>query len=207
MGRRVCLCMRGRLFCFLPPRPALDPWPSLLTGLDASNSILPGFDLMWGWPLRQAGLGSGEVQAEGPGGPSPLPPLGNFMLRRMAEPKGLGSFWFLFCVRIGPDLASAPALGLVPRSSLVPWQSQEAPGPQQVQTQEERVGAGLGVPAWPELPRGPSSFDDAVAPKEQRPMALGGLTSCGCGRGQKHFCPASVLVTLEPPHGGLRQRV
>lgn len=48
---------------------------------------------------------------------------------------------------------------------------------------------------------GLSSLDDAIAPEGQRPTALGGLTSRGCGRGQEHLWPASVLVTLEPPQG------
>lgn len=48
MGRRVSV-HAWRLFCLPPPWPALDPGPSLVTGLDSSNSALRGFDLMWGW--------------------------------------------------------------------------------------------------------------------------------------------------------------
>lgn len=51
----------------MPLWPALDLCPSLVTGLDSSNSILQGFDLMWGWLLQSTqlgwgcgGLGSGE---------------------------------------------------------------------------------------------------------------------------------------------------
>lgn len=72
VGRRVCLCMRGRLFCFLPPRPALDLWPSLLTGLDTSNSILPGLDLMWGWPLQASRAGVRRGAGGGAWGPEPF---------------------------------------------------------------------------------------------------------------------------------------
>lgn len=71
MGRRVCPCMQGRLFCFLPPWPALDPWPSLLTGLDSSNSVLQGFDLVWGRPLQSLQLGwrrGGAASGEGGAG-------------------------------------------------------------------------------------------------------------------------------------------
>lgn len=39
-------------------------WPSLITGLDSSNSVLQGFDLMWGWLLQSTLPGGG---AEGRG--------------------------------------------------------------------------------------------------------------------------------------------
>lgn len=49
----------------LPPWPALDPRPSLITGLDSSNSILRAFDLMWGWRSRAHSRGRGGAGAEG----------------------------------------------------------------------------------------------------------------------------------------------
>lgn len=80
--------MRGWLFCSLPPWPAPDPRPSLVTGLDSSKSILWAFDMLWGWPLQSMQLGGGaegqererEVPTEGSRGPSPPPPMGDTVL-------------------------------------------------------------------------------------------------------------------------------
>lgn len=63
MGRRVSVHV------WEAPLPAVSlactrSRPSLITGLDSSNSVLQGFDLMWGWLLQSTLPGGG---AEGRG--------------------------------------------------------------------------------------------------------------------------------------------
>lgn len=191
MGRSVCLCARVREALLLAPLwPALDPRPSLLTGLDSSDS--PSGPLICGGagpPEHSAGWGCGEagsgdrVLAKGNGGHILCHPWG-----MTCEDEGLPgrspsgvdrrfgkryrSSWFLSredsarCYRPPQPRASSLCLSPVPSAfsaaSGRPWVPPGA-GPER----QEPGGAGCTCPR--RKPPGPLLMGDLFAPEGQRP--------------------------------------